>query len=188
MLRERLLVDPHNTELRAAIAEIYRSGGHPDQAARYVFAFGEYDARTSEPYLQWLAATGADETRIRHLSVLPDDVPIPESALDRIGEIRAAHIVHEPWATISWVGGAFSALLAIVTVLVVYVVVALDGDFARPIAMVGGAGTVGAFAVGALGIAGSSRKSGDLRAAAVSGFVSLIALALCALALLALHA
>lgn len=185
MLRERLTSDPRNIRIREALAEVYRVGGHPEQAARYLLAFGHYDAETAEPYLRWLAATGADEARIRRLSALPEDVAIPHHALDRLQEIHAAPVAHEPWDTLSMLGGLAFALLGLLTLIVVYVVVLAGGDFGRAAAAIGGAATTGALAVGALGIAGSSWKSGGQRVAAISASVSVAALTLCVLAALA---
>ena len=186
ILRQRLILDPGNLTIRTAIAEIYRAGGHRDQAARYMLAFREYDAEVFEPYLHALAATSADEGRIRQLSVLPDDVPVPEEALQRIEEIRAANRSHEPWETMSWLGALLFIMASLIVVLVVYFVVLFDGDFARAVARIGGTVSAGFLALCALGIAGSSWRSGARRSAVVAALVFLALAAGCFLGIVAL--
>lgn len=163
MLRERLLLDPHNVAVRRAIAQLYRDGGHHDQAARYEFGVFAADAADQESYLVWLAGTGADEARIRQLSALPDDVAVPDSSLERLEEIRRASVTHEPWETLGWVGAGTFLLVSFVTVLIVYFTVLLGGVFALSVARIGGLVALAALIVCTAGIAGSCGKSGSRR-------------------------
>lgn len=188
VLRPRLILDPGNMTIRTAIEEIYRAGGHPDQAARYMLGFREFEAAEFEPYLQALARTGADEERIRKLSVLPHHVPVPDEALQRIEEIRAANRAQEPWETMAWSGGLLFLVAALITVVVVYFVVLLDGDFARPVAAIGGAVATGFLALCTLGIAGSSWKKGARRSAVLTGLVFLASATAFVLAIVAIVA
>ncbi len=178
MLRERLILDPYDLSLRSTLAGIYRDGGHADQAARYMLGFGEYDPQATEAYLRWLAATGANEEQLRHLSVIPDEIPIPAEALIRQKQIRTAEIVSDPWEVMGWVCGGLFAVCAVVTVFVVYLVVIFGGAFARTVAIAGTGATAVAAILASAGVGVSCWRNGSRRAALVFGAISLVSLAI----------
>lgn len=190
MLRERLVLDPHNAPIRATIVAIYRDGGHHDQAARYSLGFGDYDPKAAHDYLQWLAAIGADEAQLRHLSVIPESIPIP---VDLAGAIRARREARREPTLVEglsdialWAGGGLFFVCSFATLVAVYVVVIFGGAFARTVATAGGGVTAGAAAVTCGAIAHLSRKDGSVRAAIVFSAIAAVALVLCIAASVAL--
>ncbi|MFE5670485.1 DUF6584 family protein [Agromyces sp. NPDC056523] len=188
LLREHLFQDPGNEDLRHAIARIYRETGHPDQAGRYEFFLPRSSRTERAAYVNLLAEEGADEARIRQLSIMPDDVAIPHGFVSELADRRRTQSEVEPWGLLVSVASVAFFVLALVTVLAVYFFAVLGADGAAVIARVGGLVCLAALAMVFLGLAVSawirrSRPAGAiltavtlvLAGAVVAGTIALVA-------------
>lgn len=153
LLRDLLAEDPGNAELRRAIARIYRETGHPDQAGRYEFFLAGSVKTERAAYLNLLVAAGADEARIRQLSILPAEVAVPEGFLSDLSDRRREHAEVQPWDSLVSIASVAFVAFAVVTVLLVYFLAVLGADGAVVIARVGGLACLAALAAATLGFA-----------------------------------
>lgn len=152
LLRDRLAEDPSDNEMRRALAQIYRDAGHLDQAGRYEFGMPYATPAEQDTYLRHVVAIGADEAYLRRLSILPDSVTIPEEITARLARLRRVQNDSAAWDTVATVAGLVFALVSLLTVLAVYVIVLIGGEFALPVARVGGVASLVALIILALSI------------------------------------
>lgn len=160
-LKVRLRNDPADATTRADIVRVYRSLGHLDQAGRYAIGLDE-GARRDElsAYAGMVRGLGADEKRVRTLSLLPSDRELPEKVRKAI---EAGPFVDDwrPWGVV--VGFAWGAvfLVASIAVFVVYAAAMLGADdiqgIARTWTLVTGCAMLSALALGTVWCASSSK-------------------------------
>ena len=98
-LRSALERDPHDADLRTALVVLYRAGGAREQAGRYSVAAPDADPDEVSAYLRWAIAQGADEARVRHLSLLDDSQPLPEGFVADLAAGRVRRTPAEAWET-----------------------------------------------------------------------------------------
>lgn len=96
-LRRALERSPHDAALRVALVKLYRDGGTPDQAGRYAVATPDADPREVVAYLRWAIAQGADERRVRELSLLDDDTALPADFVADLSAGNARRTPAERW-------------------------------------------------------------------------------------------
>lgn len=186
LLRDRLAEDPRNNEVRRALAQMYRDAGHLDQAGRFEFGMPYATPAEQAAFLRHVIAIGADEASLRRLCILPDDVAIPEELKNRLEDVRRAWKATAAWDAVATVGGVAFALVSLVTVLAVYVIVILGGDFALPVARVGGVVSVATLAILTLGVGMSYRSDGSRRTALGWGLATAILTIVCVVATIAI--
>lgn len=163
LLRTRLKEDPLDDSLRRALAALYRTAGHPDQAGRYEIAMPDSIPSERDAYLRFLIATGADEERIRSLSILPPDVAIPGRVLTELEVRRRSVAANSSWETVATVGGWCFNLAVVITLVVVYFAAVFGGESVGFIARLGGLISVamlGISFIGPAGIAATERRRG----------------------------
>lgn len=96
-LRRALERSPHDAAVRSALVKLYREGGAPDQAGRYSVAAPDADPREVMAYLRWAIAQGADEKRVRELSLLGDDTALPAGFVADLSARNARRTPAERW-------------------------------------------------------------------------------------------
>lgn len=185
LLRDRLAEDPRNNEVRRALAQMYRDGGHLDQAGRFEFGMPYATPGEQAAFLRHVIAIGADEASLRRLCILPDDAAIPEDITTRLAGVRRAQNDSAAWDIVAMLGGIAFALVSLLTVLAVYVIVILGGDIALPVARVGGLASLAALVILTLAIAMSYWIDGSWRTAVGWSFATAILTVLCILATIA---
>lgn len=133
-LKHRLRNDPADEEARADIVGVYRSLGHLDQAGRYAIGMEEGVPREElRAYAGLVRTLGADEKRVRQLSLVPADRELP-------GEIRkaieAGPLVDDwrPWGVVVAIAWAAVGVVAIMTISVGYAFTMAGAADARSIA------------------------------------------------------
>lgn len=122
-LRSALERNPHDEDLRTALVSLYRASGVREQAGRYSVATSDADPDEVSAYLRWAIAQGADEARVRRLSLLDDSKPLPEDFVADLAAGRARRTPAETWE--AWGGTAmfvFGALI-VVTLVATFAVV-----------------------------------------------------------------
>lgn len=166
-LKHRLRNDPADEEARAEIVGVYRSLGHLDQACRYAIGMEE-GARREElrAYARLVRGLGADENRVRQLSLVPADRELP-------GEIRkaieAGPLVDDwrPWGVVVTMAWGAVVVVAVTTMSVVYGFAMAGADDVRSIARAWTAATGGAQAIALVLTTLWCASSSKWRAAAV---------------------
>lgn len=164
VLRDRLELDPTDADVRGALAQLYRRAGHLDQAGRYEIGTPNAVAVEQDLYLRSLIAIGADEERIRSLSVLPADAVLPDAVVQRLEQFRRER-TSSGWETVAWVGGIAFVVVAGLTVIIVYFTVLFGGSLAQLVAQVGGVASGAMLAVFTLGMSMSFVVDGSRKAA-----------------------
>jgi len=165
LLRDLLVRDRNDTEVRRALAQIYRDAGHLDQAARYEFGMPYAVAAEQELFLRHVVSIGADEARLRRLAILPDDLPIPDEITTQLETLRRIHQRTSTWDGIATIGGIAFALASLLTVLTVYVIVLVGGEFAQAVARVGGVASLAALVILTVGVGVSCWIDGSRKVA-----------------------
>ncbi|WP_413355049.1 DUF6584 family protein [Microbacterium sp. 1P06AB] len=118
-LRSALERDPHDADLRTALVSLYRASGAREQAGRYSVATPDADPDEVSAYLRWAIAQGADEARVRRLSLLDDSQPLPDGFVADLAAGRVRRTPAEAWdargGTAMFVFGALIVITLVAT-------------------------------------------------------------------------
>ncbi|THE07996.1 hypothetical protein E1I21_04610 [Microbacterium oleivorans] len=122
-LRSALERDPKDVDLRAALVPLYRAGGALEQAGRYSVVAPDADPDEVSAYLRWAIAQGADEARVRHLSLLDDSQPLPEDFVADLAAGRVRRTPAEAWDELGGTAMFVFAALIVITLVATFAVV-----------------------------------------------------------------
>lgn len=166
-LKVRLRNDPADAAARSEIVRVYRLLGHLDQAGRFAIGLDE-GPRPDElyAYAGMVRGLGADEERVRRLSLLSADRELPGKVRQAI---EAGPPVDDwrPWGVVVGIAWGAVAATGLATLIVVYGFTMAGADDARSVArtwtLISGWGQALTLALTTLWCASSSKR----RAAAV---------------------
>lgn len=122
-LRSALERNPNDANLRTALVVLYRASGAREQAGRYSVAAPDADPDEVSAYLRWAIAQGADEARVRRLSLLDDSQPLPDGFVADLAEGRVRRTPAEAWDARGGTAMFVFGTLIVVTLVATFAVV-----------------------------------------------------------------